>query len=888
MALLEELKTLIEKDTHIRTHIKYTCNNTIYEIADDFRFIETFWKRGKKSYQLSSIEKSEYIQEICDTLRTRAVAMDDMKSLISADFENDEVEEFIEGLLDSGILISELQLGLTLADDTEKIIAVLEQLKENGINAAEKYLEVVKEINRCKEIMNTTASESLPLGNINKIRQLLAEIGITTTHVFHVDLRLQDDSTGLISNTLLKNITEAVDFLEKIAPVDSFMEIQLQQFKNIFRIRYESQEIPLTHVLDNESGIGYPPENSIGSVLESNILADITIDRQDMKKKGVNGLEEDWLLDRIELCTKEQSVVEITESDIKKQANYKAGSLSHNFSVMGTFCADQMFFLQNINNSHATSLLGRFAYLDPGINNLCTQIINDEKESNSDVIFAEIIYIPDGRAGNISRRPAFTNYEIPILATSGMSTEHQIPLSDIMLSVQDEEIILRAKTLNKRIIPRLSSAHNFNNSTVSAYKFLCALQYQHTPPMGINFSYESSKKRFYPRIVYKNIVLHRACWLLHKSDIIKITNAESPMNELKKYIGKWNVNQYVVLVNGDNELFLDVENESYLDLLLGELKSVSHICLAEWIHAFDSGSSDNTIKQVVLPLRNNKSVPYSNYSAPVQEVNIERSFPPGSEWLYIKLYCSAAVSDDILSLGITPLLKEWKEKSLISSGFFIRYADPHYHIRFRIKLRNTDHFSKVLRQLYAVFSAFVEKQKIWKIQLDTYEREIERYGIEQIEDAEQLFYHDSVLFLSYLKNEEFAENEQIRIYTAIKNIDRYLSLFRLSLSEKLQFCTEMEKAFEKEFNPQLKKHIYTRYREYSAEIYEFMTGKYFDEYFDNREVEAAKLNLSKDILPSYIHMSVNRWFTSQQRVYEYMCYVFAGKFYNRILNSKHV
>lgn len=888
MGLLDELKTLIEKDNTVRGYLKYTRNNTAYEIADNFRFIEPLWEKNKKKYQLSSIEKSEYIQKVCDNLKTKVLTIDEIKLLISADFEDDEVEEFIWGLIDSGILISELQLGLTLADDTETVMTVLRKIKKKRINAAEKYLQILEKINRCKELINTTTPEYLPVDEMNEIRQLLAAVNITSTHIFHVDFRRQDNSGELINNMLLKNITEAVNFLWNAAPVDSSAEKQLQQFKNIFRIRYESQEIPLTQVLDNESGIGYPSENSIGNILESSILTDVKIDKQGLRKTGPNGLNEDWLLNKIKLCSKDQSVIEITDSDIKNQKTNNRDNLSHSFSVMGTFCTNQTFFLQNVSNNHALSLLGRFAYLDDGINRLCTQIITAERDANPNVAFAEILYIPEDRVGNISRRPVFTDYEIPILTTSGLPTENQILLSDIMVSIQDDEIILRSEKLNKRIIPRLSSAHNFNNTAVSAYKFLCTLQLQHTSALGINFNYENSKKRFFPRIVYKNIVLHRACWLLQKSDITKIVNARFPLDELKKYIEKWNVNRYVVLVNGDNELFLDVKNESYLNILIEELKSASFTCLAEWMHTFGSENCDNTIRQIILPLKNSESVALDNHVVTEQKMDRVRSFPPGSEWLYAKLYCSALVSDAILDEILLPLLEEWKQKDMIMSGFFIRYTDPHYHIRFRVNLKDKRLFSIILQQFTTKLEAFFKDERIWDIQLDTYKREIERYGIGEIENAEKLFYHDSLVFLSHLKNEEFAENEQIRIYAAVKNIDQYLSSFNWSLTEKFQFCKEMETAFEKEFNSELKKHIYAKYREYNSGLYEFMTGKHFDEYFDRRNLEVSKLNLSNDNLPSYIHMSINRWFASKQRAYEYMCYIFANKLYNRILNSKYV
>ncbi|WP_410867255.1 lantibiotic dehydratase C-terminal domain-containing protein [Paraburkholderia sp. SIMBA_027] len=45
------------------------------------------------------------------------------------------------------------------------------------------------------------------------------------------------------------------------------------------------------------------------------------------------------------------------------------------------------------------------------------------------------------------------------------------------------------------------------------------------------------------------------------------------------------------------------------------------------------------------------------------------------------------------------------------------------------------------------------------------------------------------------------------------------------------------------------------------------------------------MKLCKEKLSSYIHMSINRWFPSEQRALELMTYSFATKYYSRILSQ---
>src|SRR5205823_5861924 len=60
----------------------------------------------------------------------------------------------------------------------------------------------------------------------------------------------------------------------------------------------------------------------------------------------------------------------------------------------------------------------------------------------------------------------------------------------------------------------------------------------------------------------------------------------------------------------------------------------------------------------------------------VSAVNSVRSFPPGSEWLYAKLYTGAATMDQVLREVVAPLVEELTESRAADRWFFIRYGDP--------------------------------------------------------------------------------------------------------------------------------------------------------------------------------------------------------------------
>lgn len=878
MGLLEKVKFAIENDTRIKYHLKYSLNNTLYERGDYIKFLEQQWNGNKKEFKLSAIENTDYIKEICRTLKHKSLPINKLKDILRNEFDDEEIQDFIEALIESGLLISELEIIFTSADYLGDVLNTLKRLAKEGVQQIGIYISIFEKIQYCIDFINST-SNGLPLEEINLIEQILSEINIATNQIFQIDLRVASNMAQKLDQAVVKDLSEAIDFLRKIDSANLAADKDLQEFKEFYRMRFESQEIPLTEALDNSCGIGFPVGNSIGSDYEGQIF-----DIDNLNKKNGELFQIGWLWDKVESASADYTAIELTSEDIQDKGNHFT-NLSHNFSVVGSYSQNKNFFLQSVTNGSALSLLGRFAYLDAGIGELCRDIAKDDIEHEAGSILAEILFLPEGRVGNICRHPSFYEYEIPIITESALPPKNQIHVNDLLVSVVNNEIILRSKTLNKRIIPRLSNAHNFSNSAVALYRFLTSLQYQNFPTLGLRFNYAMNKKRFFPRIVYKNIILHRATWILTESDIKTILKAVSPQAELVSFLKTRQVSRFVVLVEHDNELFLDLENVSFQNLLIEELKaSSSYVQLTEWI--YDVGFGTN-INQFVIPFKNTSSQPLQNSLPLPQDNSIVRRFSPGSEWLYLKIYCSAFISDDVL-VSLSRTLSSLKNKSVLLEYFFIRYTDPHHHLRVRMKLFDIRLMSEALQFIQNQLSLFEEEGTIWKTSIDTYEREIERYGMIYMEDTERLFCYDSELILVLICDENFRENEINRVILAVLNIDNYLSTFNLSLKEKFLFCKKMEFAFEKEFDGQNKKYLYKKYRDFDSGLYSCYRENYMDEIFQIRTNIISMLRLSKDRISDYIHMSINRWFPGQQRLYEYMCYIFATKLYNRLLNEQYV
>ena len=64
-------------------------------------------------------------------------------------------------------------------------------------------------------------------------------------------------------------------------------------------------------------------------------------------------------------------------------------------------------------------------------------------------MFAEIVHLPESRIGNILMRPVLRQYEIPYLCGTTLSEEFQIPLTDLLVGIEGDKVVLRSQKLNK-------------------------------------------------------------------------------------------------------------------------------------------------------------------------------------------------------------------------------------------------------------------------------------------------------------------------------------------------------------------------------------------------------------------------------------------------------
>lgn len=576
----------IIKNPDIRNKLRFYPNSSLYKIKDKFRYIEYYYRNNHRHYDIVAVDSSEYLEKIIHH-SSSGLFIDDIVNLITdEDITKDIASEFVEELIETQVLVSELEPSVSGLEFTNQIISILkERIGENQYND---FLHFIS--NQLNTIDLNIGNDVSRYTEINKFIEN-KDINFDLKYLFQCDLTLTNKS-NTINKKILNQIINAVYFLNKIKK--NRQKNNLDSFREAFLERYEGHEMPLLKVLDPEIGIGY------GRNMQANddnpLIDDLYIPQHQsfqVEKELKWSPIDDKIQEKIILAIKNnEHIVTLEDKDFDFLPNVPINELPQTISFLIEVVKENANYKVKLNGGGGGSganLLARFCHGDIALEKYVQDIINIETAS-TDKIIAEIVHLPEARVGNILARPDFREYEIPYLARSVKRTENQILLDDLMVSIWGNNIILRSKKHQKEVLPRLTNAHNFsNNNALPIYHFLCDIQSQTSKGYaGVYFDMSQFDHlyTFIPRIEYKNIILSYATWNIDTLELKPLITAKTDeliLKEIKRLKKILQLPSLLLIAEGDNELLVNTENLSSIKMLIETIKNRPFIKLNEFI-----------------------------------------------------------------------------------------------------------------------------------------------------------------------------------------------------------------------------------------------------------------------------------------------------------------
>ncbi|HFK5568068.1 TPA: lantibiotic dehydratase family protein [Elizabethkingia anophelis] len=620
---MQYLVTLVQNlstNKKLREGLTYFPNSSIYKVGDQYRYVEYSYSHGlRRTHHIEAIENDDYFQHVLEVSHNGASIENLISALTTLDTEitHKEAKKFIHELIDNQILVSNLEPSAVGEDYFTRIKNILSE-KDKKLTTNLEFID--------KNITNLDLNIPNTVDKYYSIKESIEKLGteIDLKFLFQTDL-----NTATVNNQLEKRIISDIKdgfiFLNRLSNLSKTeSQTTIDNFTKQFKERYEEKEISLSHALDPEIGIGYNNENNI--VPGNHFLEAISLSPN---RNGNRSLKWNTTTSLIhykisEAYKNNESVIVLKPSDIPQNQVDLSDDLPDTISCATELIMEegkQKIVLQGIYGPSGTNLFGRFCLNDKELYQHTQNIINIEQGINKDYIIADLAHLPESRIGNVICRPHFNTYEIVYLSHSTKLKEHQISIEDLMISIRQNKIVLRSKKLNKIIIPRLSNAHNYSVNSLPIYHFLCDLQGQgKRHGLALSLGDMERNYKYIPRIEYKNLILKPATWHLRRKDLkfyteklvsdIELLDAAS---EIRK---KWKMPAYILLIENDNELLINLENISSIKMMIDAIGNSENFTFKEFLYHDDQQivkrGKDSFTNQFIFTFYNNQKLTTAN------------------------------------------------------------------------------------------------------------------------------------------------------------------------------------------------------------------------------------------------------------------------------------
>ncbi|HEX9010048.1 MAG TPA: lantibiotic dehydratase [Holophagaceae bacterium] len=750
--VLESRVGHLERDPVLRSAIAFRPNTSLHACGGWYRYLERREAAGHgRTYHLEAVEATPHLEFVLEQVREE-VPLEDLTARLArhADVAPASARMFLDQVVEAQVLCSGLQPPLTGPDPVAHLTDLLRARPATAAGAAP-----LAALGSELKALQGAPLGSHPEGYRAQVPSL-EHLGVPPDSRDVLQVDLFRPSPGLaLSARVRRAFEEGAETLRRLTPAPA--EGPLDRFRAAFVARYEARWMPLLEVLDEENGIGFdgaPP-------MEGTLLEDLPI-QLPAPSRGISPRDR-FLMAQLPRWQGSR-IWELGDADLEALANPDPQPFPSSFAALACLAASDpaaldrgefQFWMEQYSGPTAARWLGRFAAGDPDLEEALRRHLRKEEAARPEALFAEVVHVPEGRMGNVLARPALRDYEIPFLAASGVPEERTLRPSDLLVTVRGGRVWLASARLGREVVPRLSSAHNYKQGP-AVYRFLAHLQDQDGRPGGWSWG-ALGDQPFLPRVVRGRHVLSRARWRVEAQELKEALAASGG--------GAWGAFQalrtrhgwprFVTLTDADNTLWVDLDQVLWVETLHHLVAKRPGFILTEGFpepdQALVRSPEGRFAHELVLPFEAAPAPrPATRPLPPQVQAPGGRAFAPGSEWLYLKLYCGPASADRLL-VELDPLLRATRAEGLWDRWHFLRYRDPDPHLRVRFHGRPARLLGDLLPRIHSHLEGYLVQGLLWKWQVDTFEPELERYGGPLgFARAEAWFHEDSQQVLDQL------------------------------------------------------------------------------------------------------------------------------------------
>ncbi|MGH3938255.1 MAG: lantibiotic dehydratase [Pseudonocardiaceae bacterium] len=782
---LIRLVLAVEQDAAIRHQLHLVANTCVFE-RDGRLYLSDRAACGHPEQPDVSIKATPVARRALEIARDPVSHADLVAKLVASTSgaTPDRAADLIEVLCAQDLLLTDLRPPLT-GDPVDHVVKRLA-----GVPGRCELAESLAAANdlAAKFDRDGDSPDDLPA-----LRARIRSVGPTSIMDGDEDVLQVDSALPLLGHTVSSEVAadacRAVDALLRMHPAPGG-PAHLAGYRAAFQARYgELRTVPLLELLDLRFGLGPPsagharksPAGQPAAGRRAARLLDLAYTAMASGGREIQFGDAD--IDQLSLWSPNAQALpaSLELSAFVAAASSQAIDRGEYRLVIGP----------NLGGQAAGRGLARFADLlgDAG-SALLHRITDTERGRRGAGVVAELVYLPTKfRSANVVVRPAVREYEIPIGVSPGVPPERVIPPNELAVLVRDGRMRLWWPARDTEVT--IASGHMLNSATAPTLcRFLHEIGHDGVTSLtGFDWG-PAAGLPMLPRVCLGRIVLRPAQWRLSRAkakQTLRVDDQASFGAALADWRAQWRVPRHVYLAFADNRLLIDLDDPAQAGQLRQELRRQpgNDVLLNEAMPSPDDawlpGPGGRYLSELVISvIRRQTDSPHRTPPTPqpAHRVSVvdrsDRHRPPGSDWLYLKLYGPRATQDGLISSQLRRFADDLVAARTVDSWFFLRYTDPDPHVRLRLHGLPEVLMSRVLPQATTWSARMIGTGVLSRLGIESYDRELERYGGPAGTDiAEAIFAADSAACAALL--EMRGEGAPDRLDLAALSVDDLLA-----------------------------------------------------------------------------------------------------------------
>ncbi|TDN44261.1 thiopeptide-type bacteriocin biosynthesis protein [Curtobacterium flaccumfaciens] len=690
--------------------LEVMINPTVHRRSDRLELLVNAAQDRETAHDLLSVRWTPAVEKTLE-LAAGPIRADALIRALVGDGDGEirtRVESFVRTLLGRGFLVSSARASLTDSGAVERVAP----------------LEPTGDLRRTVDALDRGELDDAALEDV--FRSLRPFVDSETQEMLQVDVAAATE--GVVSGRLVDRITAAATALTLLSPAPG-RSPELRDYAFAFQERYGRREVPVTELLDELVGLGFPhgypgSNRPAPPRFDERWEADLAILRRRLTTRAevVDGIPHSELLD-----------ADLTP--FRTRGDRPPASLDVFALIGGTDDPDGATIAPVGATTPAGAAFGRFdAILDD-----VTAVLHGGSElelaAQTDTRFCHVDYLnPRPHMNNVAFAPQQFDTVIPLTSTAHAGTPGALPLADVLVGWADG-FHLRSASTGARIIVRNPNILN-RVTQPGLVRFLLDVSDDGTAKPGWAWGAHEEHVDVLPRIVHNGITIAPAQWRLPET----AGDRDESVAALRTWRTKHGVPRRVYVGVYDNRLLVDLEDDLQTEVLLRE-----HRAGAAWVQEGPETLDSPTVTgpdgqprlaEIVLPLRRRTVEPHP--PLPPRRGSVGTSVPqpspgadplaasaarglrercaPGVEWWSFRIAGRRKDQDDVLRAMTAAATTAGAD------FFFVRYSDPEDHVRFRVRATTAP------GPVFACAGDLLSSGRVSDVSLRSYDREVERYG----------------------------------------------------------------------------------------------------------------------------------------------------------------